>query len=72
MVVAFRRVRGDRAPPNINGSVVEIVQSTKFTKKAQRRLYFLRRLRKAHLPTPILTMFYRETVESIRSSYINA
>ncbi|KAK3569451.1 hypothetical protein QTP86_030088 [Hemibagrus guttatus] len=30
--------------------------------------YFLRRLRKAHLPPPILTMFYRGTIESVLSS----
>lgn len=41
-------------------------------KKAQQRLYFLRRLRKAHLPPPILTMFYRGTIESILSSCITA
>ncbi|KAI4872612.1 hypothetical protein NFI96_024597, partial [Prochilodus magdalenae] len=74
-VVDFKRVRGDHAPLNINGSAVEIVQSTKFlgvhntenltwslntssiAKKAQQRLYVLRRLRKAHRPPPILTMF---------------
>ncbi|KAI5098276.1 gastrula zinc finger protein XlCGF28.1-like [Silurus meridionalis] len=42
------------------------------TKKAQQRLYFLRRLRKTHLPSPILTMFYRGTIESILSSCITA
>ncbi|KAI4889498.1 hypothetical protein NFI96_008344 [Prochilodus magdalenae] len=42
------------------------------TKKAQQRLYFLRRLRKAHLPPPILTTFYRGTIESILSSCITA
>ncbi|KAI4898548.1 hypothetical protein NFI96_023348, partial [Prochilodus magdalenae] len=90
MVVDFRRVRGDHAPLNINGSAVEIVQSTKFlgvhitenltwslntsfiAKKAQQCLYFLRRLRKAHLPPPVLTIFYRGTVESILSSCIIA
>ncbi|KAK3559404.1 hypothetical protein QTP86_013372 [Hemibagrus guttatus] len=39
---------------------------------AQQRLYFLRRLRKAHLPPPILTMFYRGTIESVLSSCITA
>ncbi|KAI4877995.1 hypothetical protein NFI96_012191, partial [Prochilodus magdalenae] len=90
MVVDFRRVRGDPPHLNINGSAVEIVQSTKFlsihitenltwslntssiAKKTQQRLYFLRRLRKPHLPPPILTMFYRGTVESILSSCIIA
>ncbi|KAI4876406.1 hypothetical protein NFI96_004028 [Prochilodus magdalenae] len=42
------------------------------TKKAQQRLYFLRRLRKAHLPPPILTTFYRGTIESILSGCITA
>lgn len=41
-------------------------------KKAQQRLYFLRRLRKAHLPPPILTVFYRGTIESILSCCITA
>ncbi|XP_053092891.1 uncharacterized protein LOC128318848 [Pangasianodon hypophthalmus] len=41
------------------------VNTSSITKKAQQRLYFLRRLRKAHLPPPILTMFYRGTIESI-------
>ncbi|KAF7690055.1 hypothetical protein HF521_011859 [Silurus meridionalis] len=46
--------------------------TSSITKKAQQRLYFLRRLRKAHLPPPILTMFYRGTIESILSSCITA
>ncbi|KAI4881788.1 hypothetical protein NFI96_011483 [Prochilodus magdalenae] len=88
IVVDFRRVRGDHSPLNINGSAVEIIQSTKFlsahisenhsghlntssiAKKAQQRLHFLLRLRKAHLLPPILIMFYRGTVESILSSCI--
>ncbi|KAI5089719.1 gastrula zinc finger protein XlCGF28.1-like [Silurus meridionalis] len=86
MVVDFRRARSDHSPLIIDGYSVEIVKSTKFlgvhladnltwslntssiTKK--QRLYFLRRLRKAHLPPPILTMFYRGTIESIVSSCI--
>ncbi|KAK3546804.1 hypothetical protein QTP86_002920 [Hemibagrus guttatus] len=42
--------------------------TTSISMKAQQRLYFLRRLRKAHLPPPILTMFYRGTIESVLSS----
>ncbi|KAK3544360.1 hypothetical protein QTP86_009170 [Hemibagrus guttatus] len=88
MVVDFRRAQSDHSPLNINGSNVEIVKSTKFlwihlvftwslktssiTKKAQQHLYFLRRLRKAHLTPPILTTFYRGTIESILSSCITA
>ncbi|KAI5104601.1 gastrula zinc finger protein XlCGF28.1-like [Silurus meridionalis] len=40
--------------------------------RVQQRLYFLRRLRKAPLPPPILTTFYRGTIESILSSCITA
>ncbi|KAK3508787.1 hypothetical protein QTP70_007628 [Hemibagrus guttatus] len=85
MVVDFRRAQSDHSPLNTNGSNVEIVKSTKFlgvhlakvntssiTKKAQQRLYFLRRLRKAHLPPLILTTFYRGTIKSILSSCITA
>ncbi|KAI5618998.1 gastrula zinc finger protein XlCGF28.1-like [Silurus asotus] len=48
------------------------LNTSSITKKAQQRLYFLRRLRKAHLPSPILTMFYRGTIESILSSCLTA
>ncbi|KAK3560731.1 hypothetical protein QTP86_016561, partial [Hemibagrus guttatus] len=90
MVVDFRRAQSDHSPLFIDGSPVEIVESTKFlgvhlaedltwslnttsiSKKAQQRLYFLQRLRKAHLPPPILTMFYRGTIESVLSSCIAA
>ncbi|KAI4896082.1 hypothetical protein NFI96_027212 [Prochilodus magdalenae] len=48
------------------------LNTSTITKKAQQRLYFLRRLRKAHLPPPILTTFYRGTIESILSSWITA
>uniref|UniRef100_A0AAX7SLC0 Alkylated DNA repair protein AlkB homologue 8 N-terminal domain-containing protein n=1 Tax=Astatotilapia calliptera TaxID=8154 RepID=A0AAX7SLC0_ASTCA len=87
-VVDFRRTRSDHSPLSINGSSVEIVDSTKFLgvhlekdlgwslntsslhKKAQQCLFFLRRLRKARLPPPILTTFYRGTIESILSGCI--
>ncbi|KAI5620346.1 gastrula zinc finger protein XlCGF28.1-like [Silurus asotus] len=46
------------------------LNTSSITKKAQQRLYFLRSLRKAHLPPPIL--FYRGTIESIVSSCITA
>ncbi|KAK3540135.1 hypothetical protein QTP70_026882 [Hemibagrus guttatus] len=87
MVVDFRRAQSDHSPLDIDGSNVEIVKNTKFlsvqdltgllntssiTKKAQQRLYFLQRLRKAHLPPLILTTFYRGTIESILSSCITA
>ncbi|KAK3549101.1 hypothetical protein QTP70_031896 [Hemibagrus guttatus] len=46
------------------------LNTSSIRKKAQQHLYFLRRLRKAHLPPPILTMFYRGTIESVLSSCI--
>ncbi|KAK3566239.1 hypothetical protein QTP86_030026 [Hemibagrus guttatus] len=48
------------------------LNTTSISKKDQQRLYVLRRLRKAHLPPPILTMFYRGTIESFLSSCITA
>ncbi|KAI5109546.1 gastrula zinc finger protein XlCGF28.1-like, partial [Silurus meridionalis] len=48
------------------------LNTSSITKKAQQHLYFLRRLRKTHLPPFILTMFYRGTIESILSSCISA
>ncbi|KAK1791630.1 hypothetical protein P4O66_013631, partial [Electrophorus voltai] len=46
------------------------LNTSSITKRAQQRLYFLRKLREAHLPSPILTIFYRGTVENILSSCI--
>ncbi len=40
------------------------------SKKAQRRLHFLRRLKRASLPPPILNTFYRGTIESVLTSCI--
>ncbi|KAI4891767.1 hypothetical protein NFI96_002517 [Prochilodus magdalenae] len=48
------------------------LNTSTITKKAQQRLYFLRGLRKVHLPPPILTTFYRGTIKSILSSCITA
>ncbi|KAK3537408.1 hypothetical protein QTP70_008946 [Hemibagrus guttatus] len=48
------------------------LNTSSISKKAQQRLYFLRRLTKAHLPPPILTMFYRGTIKSVLSSCITA
>ncbi len=39
-------------------------------KKAQQRLYFLRKLRRARAPAPIMCTFYRGTIESILTSGI--
>ncbi|KAK3511895.1 hypothetical protein QTP70_027482 [Hemibagrus guttatus] len=48
------------------------LNTTSISKKAQQCLYVLWRLRKAYLPPPILTMFYRGTIESVLSSCITA
>ncbi|KAK3569656.1 hypothetical protein QTP86_002645 [Hemibagrus guttatus] len=48
------------------------LNTSSVTRKAQQHLYFLRRLRKAHLPPLILTTFYRGTIESILSSCITS
>ncbi|KAI5628316.1 gastrula zinc finger protein XlCGF28.1-like [Silurus asotus] len=48
------------------------LNTSSITKNAQQHLYFLRRLRKAHLTPPILNTFYRGTIESILSSCITA
>ncbi len=40
------------------------------SKKAQQRLHSLRRLKRASLPPPILTTFYRGTIESVLTSCI--
>ncbi len=39
-------------------------------KKAQQRLYFLHKFRRARAPTPIMCTFYRGTIESILTSCI--
>ena len=44
--------------------------TTALSKKAQQRLFFLRRLRKTKAPTPIMCSFYRGTIESILTSCI--
>ncbi len=84
VVMDFRQNLGDHPPLTINSSTVERVSSTKFlgvhikehltwttnttslSKKAQQRLNFLR----ASLPPPILTTFYRGTIESVLTSCI--
>ncbi|KAI4888701.1 hypothetical protein NFI96_020696, partial [Prochilodus magdalenae] len=68
--------RSSRAPSSIGVHQAEdltwSLNTSTITKKAQQHLYFQRRPRKAHLPPPILTTFYRGTIESILSSCITA
>ncbi len=44
--------------------------TTSLSKKAQQRLHFLHWLKRASLPPPILTTFYRGTIESVLTSCI--
>ncbi|XP_037834516.1 uncharacterized protein LOC108251624 [Kryptolebias marmoratus] len=44
------------------------INTAAVAKKAHQRLYFLRKLRRARAPTPIMTTFYRGAIESILTS----
>lgn len=44
---------------------------TSLVKRAQQRLHFLRRMRSPHLPTLILTTFYRSTIDSTLTKCIS-
>ncbi|KAI3371340.1 hypothetical protein L3Q82_023546, partial [Scortum barcoo] len=46
------------------------INTTSLAKKANQRLYFLRKLRKAGAPAPIMCTFYRGTIESVLTSSI--
>ncbi|KAI3365914.1 hypothetical protein L3Q82_000738 [Scortum barcoo] len=46
------------------------INTTLLGKKANQRLYFLRKLRKARAPAPIMCTFYRGTIESVLTSGI--
>ncbi|XP_076144500.1 cation channel sperm-associated auxiliary subunit delta-like [Alosa pseudoharengus] len=47
-----------------------LLNVTSLAKKAQQRLYFLRKLKKASATPPVMTTFYRGTIQSIVSSCI--
>ncbi|KAK3514990.1 hypothetical protein QTP70_003259 [Hemibagrus guttatus] len=71
------RAQSDHSPLFIDGSPVEIVKSTKYlgVHLAENFTWSLNTTsisKKAHLPPPILTMFYRGTIESVLSSCITA
>ncbi|PWA28636.1 hypothetical protein CCH79_00019845 [Gambusia affinis] len=44
---------------------------TSLVKQAQQRLHFLRRMRRASLPPPILSTFHRGTIESLLTSSVS-
>ena len=47
------------------------INTTALVKKAQQRLYFLHRMRRADLPPSALTTFYRGAIESILTSSLS-
>ncbi len=55
---------------HIKEDLTRTTNTTSLSKKAQQRLNFLRRLKRASLPPPILTTFYRGTIESVLTSCI--
>ncbi|XP_059843348.1 uncharacterized protein LOC132403733 [Hypanus sabinus] len=67
-IVKSTKFLGVRLTENLTRSL----NTSSIAKKAQQHLYFLRRLRKVHLPPPILITFYRSCIESILSSCITA
>ncbi|KAI3353238.1 hypothetical protein L3Q82_019779, partial [Scortum barcoo] len=64
IIVDFRKIQPSHAPLLINNTAIG-------QWRAQQRLHFLRRMKRVHLPPPILTMFYRSTVESILTNCIS-
>ncbi len=58
------------APCDITEDLTWSTNTMSLSKKAQQRLHFLRRLKRASLPPPILTTFYRGTIESVLTSCI--
>ncbi len=55
---------------NITEDLTWTTNTTSFSKKAQQRPHFLRRLKRTSLPPLILTTFYRGTIESVLTSCI--
>ncbi|TWW53209.1 hypothetical protein D4764_0188360 [Takifugu flavidus] len=50
---------------HISENLTWTTNTTQLARKAQTRLYFLRKLRRAHVPPPIMGSFYRGTIESV-------
>ena len=85
MIVDFRKQQREHPPIHIDGTVMEkflgvhITNKLKWSthtdsvvKKAQQRLFNLRRLQKFGLSPKTLTNFYRCTIESILSGCVTA
>ncbi|KAI5086566.1 gastrula zinc finger protein XlCGF28.1-like [Silurus meridionalis] len=67
-ILKSTKFHGVHLPDNLTCSL----NTSSITKSPTLLFYFLRRLRKAHLPPNILTMFYRGTIKRILSSCITA
>ncbi|KAI2645416.1 hypothetical protein H4Q32_028926 [Labeo rohita] len=65
-VVAVERVLG----VHITEDLTWTTNTMSLSKKAQQWLHFLRQLKRASLPPPILTTFYRDTIESVLTGCI--
>ena len=55
---------------NISNKLTWTSNTSNLVKKAQQRLFFLRKLRQARLPQKLLVNFYRSTIESTVTSCI--
>ena len=55
----------------ITDSLTWSSNTASLVKRGQKRLFFLRRMRRAQLPPPILTTFYRATIESILTNCVS-
>ncbi len=55
---------------HITGDLTWTTNTMSLSNKAQQRLHFLHQLKRASLPPPILTIFYRGTIESVLTSCI--
>ncbi|KAM9834790.1 uncharacterized protein ACBT44_013877 [Syngnathus typhle] len=56
---------------HISEDLSRSTNTVSLAKKAQRRLYFLRKLRRASAPPAVMTTFYRGTIESVLSNCID-
>ena len=56
---------------HITDDLTWTTNTTSLVKKAQQRLHFLRRMRRANLPPSALTTFYRGAIESILTSSLS-
>ncbi|XP_061826589.1 uncharacterized protein [Nerophis lumbriciformis] len=66
-IVSSTKFLGVQITDNITWSL----HTGALVKRAQQRMHFLRRMKRAQLPPPILTTFYRGTIESLLTNSIS-